>query len=66
MPIHVSGSRHVLAERLVRKDVTETGSISVQLVLIVEVEITQNQGVLRFDHVVLKEVLEFTQKEAHG
>ena len=40
----------------------EAGSISVQWVLIVKVEITQNQ---RFDHVVLKEVLEFTQKEAN-
>ena len=50
-------------ERMVRKDVTEAGSTSVQWVLIVEVEITLNQGVLRFDHVILKDVLEFTQKD---
>ena len=61
----MSGSRDVLAERVVRKDVTEAGSINVHLDFIVEVEITQNQGFLRFENMVLKKVLEFTQKEAN-
>ena len=36
----------------------------IQWVLTVEVEITKNQSVLRFDHVALKEVLELIQKKA--
>ena len=43
----------------------EEGNISVKWVLIVEVKITDNQDVPGFDHVVLKEVLELTQKEAN-
>ena len=66
MTIHVSGPRHMLAERVGRKVVTEAGSISVNWVLIVEAIITHNQDVPGFDHVVLKEVLELTQKEANS
>ena len=39
---------------------------NVKVVLIVEVKITHNQDVPGFDDVVLKKVLELTQKEANS
>ena len=53
----------MLARRIVPKGVSEAGSISVQWILIVKEKSTTNQGILKFDSGVLKEVMTFLMAE---
>ena len=50
---------------MVGNDVKEAGSVNIKWILTVEFKITQNQYVPEFDHVMLKEVVELTEKEAN-